>query len=135
MAAAIASVAAGAVLASAIVATAHFGPDPVQSSFATAAGRELDVAQDLEKYQGVALQSRTLRTTLPLPDGSPLPATLTLTVTNVPGGGRQLTINTTTMWHGVQHARSLSTTLLAPAPLPGSSLTLSGLAPPPTGAP
>ncbi len=85
--AAVAIVIVGAVLGGAIVANAHFGPDPAQASLSAAVEREMAVARDLVKYQGTKLQPVTVQTNVPLPDGSPLPATLQLQTASLPNGG------------------------------------------------
>lgn len=135
VATAIATVVVGAVLGGAIVADAHFGPDPAQSALAMALTREISVARNLLKYQGATLRPVALQTSVPLADGSPLPATLQLQSSVLPSGGVQVTISASATWHGTLRSLSQTTTLLAPAPLPGSSLTLPGYAPAPTGAP
>ncbi|HEY9085460.1 MAG TPA: hypothetical protein VIN40_05940 [Candidatus Tyrphobacter sp.] len=135
VAAAVALVIVGAVLGGAIVASAHFGPDPAQSALSAAVGREMAVARNLVKYQGATLRAASLQTTVPLPDGSPLPATLQLQTAPLPNGGVQLTISASAIWRNATRTFSLTGSVLAPAPLPGSSLALPGLAPAPTGAP
>jgi hypothetical protein len=135
VATAIAAIALGAVLAATIAIDAHFGPDPARSALDAAAHRELAIAVNLAKYQGTTLQPSTISTTIPLPDGSPLPATLQLQDSPLPGGGSSLTILANATWHGATESLSLSTTTAAPAPIPGSTVALPGLAPAPTGAP
>lgn len=135
VAVAIASIAVSAVLGAAIAADAHFGPDPAQSALSAAAEREMAIARNLVKYQGTTLQTRAVQTMVPLPDGSPLPASVSLNVAAQPSGLVQITISLSATWRGEARSASLSSALLAPAPLPGSSVTLGGLAPAPTGAP
>lgn len=135
LATAIAAVFVGAVLAGVVAANAHFGPDPAREALDDALAREMGVARNLVKYQGTTLAPATVATSVPLPDGSPLPATLQLESTALAGGGMQITIAASATWNGATENRSLTTTLLAPAPLPGSSIALPGLAPAPTGAP
>ncbi len=135
LATAIAAVFVGAVLAGVVAANAHFGPDPAREALDDTLAREMSVARNLVKYQGTTLAPATVATSVPLPDGSPLPATLQLESTALAGGGMQITIVASATWNGATENRSLTTTLLAPAPLPGSSIALPGLAPAPTGAP
>lgn len=135
VATAVATLVIAAVLGGAIVAGAHFGPDPAQTALQNAIERELRIARNVVKYQGSTLQPVTLQTSVPLPDGSPLPATLQLTVTAGPTGAVQLTVAASAVWQNAAHNASLSATLLAPAPLPGASFSLPGYAPAPTGAP
>ena len=123
------------VLSGAIVSAAHFGPDPAQTALQQAIERELRVARNIVKYQGSTLQPVTLQTTLPLPDGSPLPATLQLILAAAPSGGEQVTIAASAVWQNAAHNASLSAMRLAPAPAPGSSFSLPGYVPMPTGAP
>ncbi len=135
VAAAVAAVIVAAVLGGAIAANAHFGADPAQSALSAAAAREMTVARNLVKYQGATLQPVTLQTTVPLADGSPLPATLQLRSAPLPNGGVQVTIFASALWRNSARTLSVTGSVLAPAPLPGTSLALPGLAPAPTGAP
>jgi hypothetical protein len=135
VAVAIVTVVLGAALSAALAANAHFGPDPARAALGATLDREMRTARDLIKYQGATLQPASVQTTLPLPAGSPLPATLQLQTSPLPDGGTQLTLSGTATWQGASESASLATTLPAPAPIPGSSLTLTGLAPAPTGAP
>jgi hypothetical protein len=135
VAVAVASVVVSAVLGAAIVANAHFGANPAQSALAGTVRREMDVARNLAKYQGASLQPRTVQTTAPLPDGSPLPASLSLSVAAQPSGALQVTISASATWRGTPYTYAMTSALLAPAPLPGSTVPLEGLVPAPTGAP
>ncbi len=135
VATAIATILVGAVLAGLVAANAHFGPDPAREALDSALAREMSIARNIVKYQGTTLAPATVATSVPLPNGSPLPATLELQSTPLPGGGMQITITAAATWNNTAENRSLITTLLAPAPLPGSSIALPGLAPAPTGAP
>ena len=131
VAAAVAAVIVAAVLGGAIAANAHFGADPAQSALSAAAAREMTVARNLVKYQGATLQPVTLQTTVPLAD----PATLQLRSAPLPNGGVQVTIFASALWRNSARTLSVTGSVLAPAPLPGTSLALPGLAPAPTGAP
>jgi len=135
VAVAILTIVAGAVLAGTIASAAHFGPDPARAALDDALAREMSIARNLVKYQGATITPASIQTTAPLADASPLPANLELQVTQLPGGGMALTISATATWRGATEHRSLSSTLPPPAPLPGSSVTLPGFAPAPTGAP
>ncbi len=135
VAVAILTIVAGAVLAGTIASAAHFGPDPARTALDDALAREMSAARNLAKYQGATIAPTSIQTTVPLADASPLPANLELQVTQLPGGGIALTISASATWRGANERRSLSSTLPPPAPLPGSSVTLPGLAPAPTGAP
>jgi hypothetical protein len=135
VAAAIATVVASVTLGAAVAASAHFGPDPAQSALTSAVRREMSVARDLTKYEGAVLQARSIPTSVPFPDGSPLPATISLNASTLPSGAVAITITASASWHNAQRSFSLSSTLLAPAPVPGSTIPLAGLVPAPTGAP
>lgn len=135
VAAAIVSIVAIAILGGAVAANAHFGPDPTQGALNAAVSRELSVALNLAKYQGTLLQPVSLQTAVPLPDGSPIPATISLAVGVLAGGQMNITVSATALEGGVTRSATLSSGSLAPAPVPGSATTLGGLAPAPTGAP
>jgi hypothetical protein len=135
VAAAIASIVTIAVLGGAIAANAHFGPNPTQSALQAVVSRELAAAENLAKYQGAALQPAAVQTTVPLPDGSPIPATLSLVVNSAGTGAVQISITATASEGSLTRSATISSELLSPAPLPGTSITLGGLAPAPTGAP
>jgi hypothetical protein len=135
VAAAIAITVAIAVLGGAILANAHFGPDPTQSALRAEVARELSVAENLGKYQGSALQPATVQTAIPLPDGSPIPATVSLTIQAPVPGQLQIAITATALEGAVTRSATIESGLLAPAPLPGTTITLGGLVPAPTGAP
>lgn len=125
----------GGALTVALAASAHLGQDPVHVALDAALHAEMATARDLLKYQGTALQPVTIATTLPMPDGSPLPATLQLQATAQAGGDVAITISASATARGATQSLSLTSTVLAQAPLPGVSLTLPGLVPAPTGAP
>lgn len=135
VAAGIAAILAIAVLGGAIVANAHFGPDPAQSAIDALVSRELAVAENLAKYRGPALQPTALQTMVPLPDGSPIPATLSLAVNAASSGQVQISITATARKGALTRTATASSGMLSPAPLPGTNITLGGLAPAPTGAP
>lgn len=124
-----------AMLSATIAAIAHFGPSPAHAALSAALAREMAVARNLEKYQGATLAPASIATTIPLPDGSPLPATMTLQATSLANAGLQLTITASALWNGSRESATLSSTLVPAAPIPGSLVALPGLAPAPTGAP
>jgi hypothetical protein len=135
VASAIASIVAIAVLGAAVVANAQFGPNPAQEALESAASRQLYVAQNLEKYQGTTLRPASVPTTVPLADGSHLPATLSLNTTPLAEGALRVTITASATWRNKQYTAALSRALAPPVPPPGSVTTLDGLVPAPTGAP
>jgi len=124
----------GAVTTAAIVATHRSGPDPVQTALQQIVERESRIAVDLLKYQGGTIVPTTVATAVPLPSGSPLAAHVSVSVSPLPGGGQSVQL------HAVSDADptkqvTLITTIANPAPLPSSSVSASGTAPAPTGAP
>ncbi len=125
----------GAALSAAITASAHFGSDPARTALDAALQREMRTARNLVKYEHASLAPASIETTIPLADGSPLPATLHLTLVTPSPGGIVVTIAAQATWNGAVEHRSMTSGLLVPAPLPGTSSTLPGLAPAPTGAP
>ena len=125
----------GATLSVVIAASAHFGPNPARVALGVVLEREMATARDLDKYAGASLRPNAVSTTVPLPDGSPLPTTIQLQTTALPSGGTTIAIAATATWRGAPLSLSISSTIVAPAPLPGSAIALPGVAPAPTGAP
>lgn len=132
---AIVTLVAGAALSATIAAVSHFGPDPAHAALDAAVRREMSVARNLAKYEGATIAPASVSTTVPLPDGSPLPATVVLRATALPDAALDVTISATAMWRGVSESATLSNALAPPAPIPGALLRAPGLAPAPTGAP
>jgi hypothetical protein len=93
---------------------------------------ELSIAVDVLKYSGGRLEPQTLSTSVPMPEGSPLATTLTLSVRRA-GTATRIDITAETL-DGKQRA-TLGGTVAAQAPLPGATLLRDGLVPAPTGAP
>jgi hypothetical protein len=135
VATAIVAVVLGAALSAAVAANAHLGRDPAAQALDAALAREMTIARDLVKYQGTALSPASIQTSVPLPDASALPVTLQLDVATPQPGGVVVTVVAQAQWRGALQRRSLTSALLVPAPLPGTSVALPGLAPAPTGAP
>jgi hypothetical protein len=93
----------------------------VQSALEGVAAREMRVAVDILKYQGASVSSTTLATTVPLPSASPLAAHLTLATSLAGNGSVTISITASSDADATKQA-TLSQTILAPAPLPGSRI-------------
>jgi len=127
------SVVAGAALDATILATRAAGMRPVRDALENEVRREMPVAIDLLKYQGGTIAPATVATTLPMPGGTPLPASVSIAVSPDPSGSFRLTL-TAEAGDPTQRAR-LTATLGAQALVPGTIVTAPALAPAPTGAP
>ncbi len=132
---AIVAVALGTAFAMTLAANAHFGSNPAATALDEAVSARIRTARDLLKYRGATLQPSVVQTTVPMPDGSPLPAQLQLQATAVAGGAASIAVSATATWLGKTLTVTRSATIAAGAPLPGTSVALPGLAPAPTGAP
>lgn len=130
---AIAGLVAGAVLDATVLATRSAGMRPIRDALENEVRRELPVALDVLKYQGGTIVPAAIATTLPMPAGSPLAARVSIAVSPDPSGAISVTV-TADAGNPAQRA-TLSATLGAQAPLPGSVVTAPGLVPAPTGAP
>ena len=119
LAVAIFATALGALGAATIAATHHFGPDPIQSALESSIAREMRIAVDVLKYQGASIAPATLATTLPLSSGSPLPVTYTISSATNADESVTIVLSVVDGNDGTKRA-TLSQTIAAPAPLPGS---------------
>lgn len=96
-----------------------------------ACDRALREARDILKYDGSSLVSNEAAISVPVPGGSPLPATVQLTVTPQAGGTAIVVTARTAGGSGA----SASTIVAARAPQPGSTFAPAQTAAAPTGAP
>ena len=104
-----------------------------RDALARSAEREALLAGDVLKYRGSYLAPQTVATTVPLPDGSPLPARLSLSVEPLDGGRLRVEIRADDA-----HARDAAAVTLdlpPPAPLPGTNVDAQRTVAQPTGAP
>jgi hypothetical protein len=134
VAAAIVATVAGATLGAAANAAHAAAGDPVRDALQAVATREMRVALDVLKYRGATIAPRVAATGVPLATGTPLPAHLSIAVSPAPNGATIVTV-TATADADAQESASLTESLDARAPLPGSQAVAPGLAPAPTGAP
>lgn len=130
VATAVLTAAIGGALAVAIPATHRLGPDPRTDALQRLADRELGVARDLLKYEGATIVPNAVATTVPLPDGTPEPASLSLSV-RAGSDGTAVTV----VASDAERSATASATVAARAPLPGSTVVPDGLVAAPTGAP
>jgi Tfp pilus assembly protein PilV len=121
VAVAIVALFAGALGAATIAAVHRFGPDPIQSALEASVTREMRIAVDVMKYQGGTLPSGSLATTLPLPSGSPLPVSYSISTTTA-NGAVNIVLSATDSNDSTKSA-TLSQTIVAPAPLPGARVS------------
>ena len=130
VAVAVIAILAGALAAALIAAEHRFGPDPIESALEATVTREMRIAVDVMKYRGARLPTTSVATTIPLPSGSPLPAHLTITSTTAVDGSVTLVLEATDD-NDASKGVTLSQTIAAPAPLPGSLVpaTSNGAAP------
>lgn len=135
VATAIVAILLGAALSAIAAANAHFGPDPARAAMDAALQRELRAARNLLKYEGATLEPAAIATSLPLPSGSPLPATLSLQTAALPDGAVEVVVTVVAANGPATVRRSLSATFPPPVPVPGSTVVLPTLVPAPTGAP
>jgi len=130
VAVAIVAIVTGALGAAAIAAFHRFGPDMIQSALEQSVTREMRIAVDVMKYQGASLPPASLATTVPLPSGSPLPVTYTVT-SNATADGSVTIVLTAIDADDAGKSATLSQSIAAPAPLPGARIpaAASGAAP------
>jgi prepilin-type N-terminal cleavage/methylation domain-containing protein len=121
VAVAIVAIVAGTLGAATIAAVHRFGPDPIQSALEASVTREMRIAVDVMKYQGGTLPSGSLATTMPLPSGSPIPVSYTISTSSV-NGSVQIVLTATDSGDSTKTA-TFSQTIAAPAPPPGSRLS------------
>lgn len=115
---AIATAALGGALVSALH---HFGGDPIQAALETSVAREMRIAVDVMKYQGASLPAATLATAIPLPSGSPLP--VTYSISSRGSGPVTIVISATDNDDSTKKA-TLTQTIAAPAPVPGTRVSI-----------
>lgn len=121
VAVAIVALAAGA-LGAVLIAVGHrFGPDPIQSALEATVIREMRIAVDVMKYQGASVPGTTIATTIPMPSGSPLTAQLSVSSARAADGSVTIVLTASSQNDSTKTA-TLSQTIPAPAPLPGSLL-------------
>jgi hypothetical protein len=124
---------AGAMLAATIVATHAAGGSPMRDALQSAVQQEMNVAVDVLKYQGATLTPVAIATSIPMPAGTPLAVTMSLSAVSSPNGSVRVTIDATAA-NSPDRAK-LSADVGSRAPLAGTVLQAPGLAPMPTGAP
>jgi prepilin-type N-terminal cleavage/methylation domain-containing protein len=129
---AIVAIAAGAALGALLSTGRHHAQRDRRAILEEDLRSELAVAVDIVKYSGGALVPATVATSLPMPAGSPLAATISLTIRHS-GTATQIQVTAQTI-DGMQRAM-LGATVAAQAPLPDATLLRGGLVPAPTGAP
>jgi len=129
---AIFSLLAVALAGAAVVATRGASGNPSRDALARVAGNEALIAADVLKYDGSHLAPRTIETTVPLPNGSPLPASVSLSIS--PSSGGRLRVLVQAAAPGGERA-AVTLDVPPPAPLPGSYVDAPHGAPEPTGAP
>jgi Tfp pilus assembly protein PilV len=127
VAAAIVAISLGALLGASLAAAHRFGPDPVQTALQRGLQQEMRIAADLLKYQGGTIAPAAVATAIPMPSGSPLPVHLSIATVPLAGGGTAVTLDATSDADPNESFR-LQSTIAAPAPLPGSSVTSPGAA-------
>jgi hypothetical protein len=128
VAVAIFAIASGALLAGTVAAAHRFGPDAANEALHDALAREMRIALDVMKYQGGSIAPATVATTIPMPGTSPAAVQMSIATTTLPSGGTQITL-TATLSANPSETATLSTTASAPAPLPQSTILVSGSAP------
>ena len=128
----IASIALGAIVSGTIAVAHKFGPDPVHQALEQQAKREMRVAIDVLKYQGSSIQDTVVATTIPQSSASPLPAHLSIAVTQTAQNANQITVTAQSDADPSEQA-TLNATVV-PAPLPQSTVQSGLLVPAPLGA-
>lgn len=123
----------GALLFCVVAGARWAGGDPVRDALQASVQSEMRVALDVAKYGDATLAPSAVSTTLPMPTGSPLAVTLTLTTANAGGGALRVTIAAKA--RRSQELQSFSAIVDQRAPPPGVSVHTPGLVPAPTGAP
>jgi hypothetical protein len=124
----------GATLGAVANATHAANGDPVRDALQAAATREVRVALDVLKYRGASIAPRAIATSVPLPIGTPFPAQISIAVSPDANGATAVTVTAIASADSAERA-SVTESLDARAPLPGSQTSAAGLAPAPTGAP
>ncbi len=104
-----------------------------RDALARSAGREALLAADVLKYRGSYLTPKTIATTVPLPNGSPLPAIISLSIESLDGGRVRVVVRADDANAG--DAAAVTLDLAPPAPLPGTDVAAPRPVPQPTGAP
>ena len=132
VAVAIFSLLAFALAGAAVIATRGAAHDPAQAALARTAQGEALLAADVLKYDGSHLTPQAVATTVPLPNGSPLPAIVSLSVSR-PNAGRVRIRGQASASDGERAEVTLEAP--PPVPLPGSQLDAPLNAAQPTGAP
>lgn len=115
-----------------IVATRGDANDRAREALTRTAQREALLAADVLKYQGSQLAPQTIATTVPLPNGSPLPAVVSLSVSPSSEGRVRVKVQASAA-NGERAELTLD--VPPPAPLPGSQVSAPQNAAQPTGAP
>ncbi|MHB8147187.1 MAG: hypothetical protein ACYDGM_08030 [Vulcanimicrobiaceae bacterium] len=123
----------GALLGAGLLAVHRFGPDPYQDAIERATSREVHIAADLLKYDGVTLTPRSIVTTVPLPSASPLSVQMSLATTTSADGSIEITVRTVSE----QPVRNTTASVVLGhrAPPPGSIVAAPWTVSAPTGAP
>lgn len=125
---------AGAVLGAAAGAMHARTSQSVRDALAAAVRNELRTAIDVLKYDDAAIGPATIATSVPMPAGSPLPATLAISAQTRRGGGIAVTISASAR-DGSGETVTLGATVESRAPLPGERVLYPVTVPAPTGAP
>jgi len=123
----------GALLGAGLLAIHRFAPDPFQDAIERASLREVHIAADLLKYDGVTLAPTSIATTVPLPSASPLAVKMSLATSASADGSTEIVVQTASA-QPVRRAIA-SVVLLHRAPPPGSSIISPSTVAAPTGAP
>ena len=104
-------------------------------ALAAAAREEVRIAADAVKYGGSSLAPNSIATTLPMPAGSPMAKTLSLSTQALVGGGLSVHVRASTANAGVLLERDATLVVERRMPLPGSSVIDPTLVEAPFGAP
>ncbi len=147
---AIAAIAIGGTLTAFIFAVRALAPDARDAAMQQAADRELRIARDILKYEGSSLVPAAVQTSVPIPNASPLPVLLSLTVSGAgrdqdgsmsprTGGAKAATaartVTITAKEMGGPRVASAQAVIATRAPQPGETFTAPQSAAAPTGAP
>ena len=119
IAVAIAAMTIAALLSGVIAATHRFGPNPVRSALMHQAQSDLRLATNAMKYQGATLSATSISTNVPVPGGSPLAATETLSTSTNADGSIAVSITAST---GSGESVTANTTIPKPAPAPSANI-------------
>ncbi|HUY11848.1 MAG TPA: hypothetical protein VMV73_06270 [Candidatus Dormibacteraeota bacterium] len=96
---------------------------------------EARIAADALKYDGSTILPASVPTSLPMPIGSPLPITLSLSEIDLGDGGLEITTRAITEVAQGSQSRSATLSLLRRMPEPGSEIMASAPVAAPLGAP